>query len=89
MPLLDAALLKYSGEDNYKHPKADYIHKIFGMTDAELENECESKIWLSAYAANNPRSDFHWQCDACYDAVKGREDTEIYKRAYEKISHNI
>ena len=89
MPLLDVALLKYSGKDNYNHQKSDYIRKIFGMTDAELQKECERKIWLSAYADNNPRSDFHWQCDACYDAAKARKDTEIYDRAYKTIRCNI
>ena len=29
--------------------------------------ETERMIWLSAFANNNPRSDYHWRCDACYD----------------------
>lgn len=39
-------------------------------------------IWLSAYASNNPRSDYHWQCDACYDECKKRGKEDIYNRAH-------
>lgn len=88
--ILDDILVKYSGKDNFEHSKANYIQKIFIMTDAQLEKECEEKIWFSAYANNNPRSDFHWQCDACYDVAKERQkDAEIYKRAYETVKRNI
>jgi hypothetical protein len=87
---LDIALKKYHGNSNYHKPKADYIRKIFAMTDEELENECEQYIWLSAYASNNPRSDYHWQCDACYDAAKARDKkASIYVRAYERIENSL
>jgi hypothetical protein len=54
--------------------------------EKKLREECESKIWLSAYAANNPRSDFHWQCDACYDECKKRNKENIYDTAYKAVS---
>lgn len=84
------ALVKYAGLDNYRKPKADYINRLYGMTDDELSKECETKIWLSAYASNNPRSDYHWHCDACYDAAKDRdEQAAIYSNAYDKITRSI
>lgn len=42
------------------------------------------RIWLSAYANNNPRSDYHWQADACYDEAARRGKPELYVQAYEK-----
>ena len=75
--------MKYEGRDNYGNPKSEYIAKIVGMTDAELLKEAKDKIWLSAYASNNPRSDYHWHADAIYDECKRREKPEIYQRAYD------
>ncbi len=75
---------KYSGLDNYKQPKSDYLNKLANMDDNQLEVECGQMIWLSAYANNNPRSDYHWQCNACYDECMVRNKENIYKRAYNK-----
>ena len=77
---------EYKGYDNYGRPKKEYLDKIANMDDKKLAEETESKIWLSAYAANNSRSDYHWHCDACYDECQKREKPEIYKRAYNAIS---
>ena len=74
---------KYIGLDNSKNPKSNYIKKLSEMDDEKLYNECEQKIWLSAYANNNPRSDYHWHVDACYDECVNRGKVEIYKRAYD------
>ena len=52
--------------DNYGKPKSDYIDGLASMSDDDLRKACNKMIWLSAYANNNPRSDFHWKCDACY-----------------------
>ena len=68
--------------DNYAEKQDAYVKKLEGMTDEELFDEAKSKIWLSAYANNNPRSCFHWQCDATYDEAKRREKPEIYSRAH-------
>ena len=77
---------KYPGNDNYGRPKRLYIDKLAGLDDKKLYDECEQKIWLSAYASNNPRSDYHWQADACYDEAVRRGKPEIYKQAYD---HNV
>ena len=72
----------YSGNDNCGKPKTDYLNKITKMTDKELEDEGERMIWLSAFASNNPHSDFHWQVDAIYDECEKRGKINIYQRAF-------
>ena len=74
-----------TGLDNYQHPKQDYIARIKAMTDKELSAECESKIWLSAYAANNPRSDYHWHVDALWNECGRRNSPSIYDNAYKQV----
>jgi hypothetical protein len=59
-----------------------YRKKLAGMTDDDLLNEVESKVWLSGYAANNPRSEYHGQCDATYDEAKRREKVWLYQRGW-------
>jgi len=59
------------------------------MTNAELGEACEDKIWLSAYADNNPRSDYHWQCDACYDECVARDKVNIYELAHKRVSSSV
>lgn len=77
---------RFDGNDNYKRPKKDFLDKLQGLSDEQLEQETEQKIWLSAYAANNRRSDYHWQCDACYIECQRRGLPAIYERAYAKAS---
>lgn len=77
---------KYKGNDNDGNPKLDYIEKVLEMDNSELLAECEKTIWLSSYANNNTRSDFHWQVDACYDVCRIRECLDIYDRAWKKAS---
>ena len=85
--LVEGSILgKYNGVDSYKSPKTDYLKKIVSMDDKQLFQECKDKIWLSAYAANNPRSDYHWHCDGCYDEFARRGKKELYKQAWEKAS---
>lgn len=77
---------KYNGLDNHKKPKRAYLEKVVNMTDEELLKECVSKIWLSAFANNNPKSDYHWHCDCCYDECQRRNREDIYKKAYDEAS---
>lgn len=73
--------------DTDGNPKSEYIARLAGMTDADLYAECKDKIILSAYAANNPLSDLHWQCDATYDecSKRGKVD-DVYSKAHAAIS---
>jgi hypothetical protein len=83
-PTIDHFKNKYTGLDNDRRPKSEYLQKVVGMTDEALGKECESKIWLSAYANNNPRSDFHWHSDALWDECQHRGKPEIYEAAFNK-----
>lgn len=80
------ARLALKGEDNYGKPRQNFADKLNEASNSELLKIVEDRVWLSAYANNNPRSDYHWQADACYDAcrMRGREDIyrEGYARAY-------
>lgn len=79
---------RYIGNDNYGKPKISYLLKLTEMSDADLRKACESDIWLSAYANNNPRSDYHWMCDACYDECSRRGKPEIYSQSHKYVSSN-
>jgi len=71
--------------DNYGKPKSDYLAKIQSWDDDTLFNETKDKIWLSAYAQNNPRSDYHWQDDAIYDEWNKRNKLGEYSKAYKQV----
>ena len=75
--------------DNYGNPKTEYLDKLKAMGDKQLKDACEQMIWLSAYANNNPRSDYHWQCDACYDECASRDKKHIYESAYKYVSSSV
>lgn len=76
----------YTGKDNAGKPKSDYLARIAAMDAEPLAHETELKIWLSAFAANNPRSDYHWHCDACYDECQRRGRGDIYSTAHKRAS---
>jgi len=73
---------KYEGVDNYGKPKSQYLEELRAMIPEQLFARCKDMIWLSAYAANNSHSDFHWQCDACHDECKSRDKIDIYQKAF-------
>ena len=75
---------RFDGNDNSQKPRRDYVAKVLAMTPEQLEHETEHKIWLSAFAANNPRSDYHWHVNVCY-IVCGKHDG-MYQRAYDAAS---
>jgi hypothetical protein len=75
----------YTGNDNYGNPKSAFIKKLEGFTDEVFVDYAKDRIWLSAYANNNPRSDYHWQADACYDEAQRRGKPELYEQAYAKV----
>ena len=76
---------KYEGKNNYDIPKSIYLDKLKAKDDKELREACNQMIWLSAYTNNNPRSDYHWQCDACYDECDRRGKVNIYKQEHAKL----
>ena len=70
------------GKNNYGKPKQEYADKLAVMTEQELFKSTEQMIWLAAYASNNPRSDYHWQCDACHSECVRRNNVELYSAAH-------
>lgn len=74
--------------DNCGIPKQLYLDKLSKMTNKELGGACEKMIWLSTYANNNPRSDYHWKCDACYDECRKRKKESIYEKAYSCLTND-
>lgn len=78
--------IKLEGKDNYGKPRQNYADKIAALDEAAFLKDAELHIWLSAYANNNPRSDYHWQADACYSEAQRRGKPELYTQAWEKAS---
>ena len=62
-----------------------YVERLKNMPQELLEKETKRKIWLSAYANNNPRSIFHQQVDACYDELERRGDVGKYQELWEEV----
>ena len=76
------------GNDNDGKPRLLYAWRLWMMTDDALLHETEQKIWLSAYAANNRRSDYHWQVDVCYDECVRKGKPEMYDKALKQAKRS-
>ena len=66
--------------------KSEWHAKLEAMSDEELRKHCNKYIWLSAYARSNPRSDYHFLCDAGYGECQRRGKSEIYSEEFEKLA---
>lgn len=78
--------LTLAGNDNYGHPRQAFADKLAAADEAEYLKIAEEYIWLSAYASNNSRSDYHWKCDACYDEAIRRGYAYLYDQAHKRAS---
>jgi hypothetical protein len=74
------------GKDNYGKPRQDFADCIATMDDTAFVEKAEQYIWLSAYASNNPRSDYHWMATATYNEAERRGKPELYNRAWKRAS---
>jgi hypothetical protein len=74
------------GFDNSKNLKQNFADELAKASEEEFLDITEKFIWLSAYANNNPRSDYHWKADACYDEANRRGKPEIYQRAWKIVA---
>lgn len=81
-----ADVLIIEGNDNYGRPKQAYAERISRLSDPDFIKEADERIWLSDYANNNPRSDYHWQADACYDEARRRGKVYLYVQAHKQAS---
>lgn len=52
------------------------------MTDDEFVKACETQIWLSSFASNNPRAPAHKEVDLAYNEAVRRGKTWLYQRAW-------
>jgi hypothetical protein len=52
------------------------------FTDDEYLAKAEQQLWLSAFAANNPRAPAHAETDAAYAESKRRGKPWLYQRAW-------
>ena len=59
------------------------LEAIVDETEAFV-SEASQYIWLSAYASNNPTSDYHWMASACYYEAQRRDDPGLYQQAYDR-----
>lgn len=74
---------KYAGNDNYGRPKSQYLVGIVAMDDDKLSSETYQMIYHSARCNNNPRADWHWMVDACYDECAKRAG-DLYQKAFDR-----
>jgi hypothetical protein len=74
--------LQLEGKDNYGKPRQEFADRIAGYDEKEYLHHTETIIWLSAFANNNRRSDYHWQAVACFDEAARRGKPELYTKAY-------
>lgn len=78
--------LQLPGLTNYNNPRQGFADRIFAMSDDAFIKESAHYIWLSAYASNNPRSDYHWMTDACHDEATRRGKPGLYQTAWESVA---
>lgn len=80
--MLDAVQIE--GKCNYNKPRQAFADTIAGLNDADFVKRAETTIWLSVFANNNRRSDYHWQADVCSDEATRRGKPELYTQAYDQ-----
>ena len=80
--------MKLEGRDNYGKLRQEFADRIASLSDSAFVSETEKRIWLSAYAANNPQSDYHWQAQACYAEAQHRGKPELYRTAFNQTVAN-
>jgi hypothetical protein len=78
--------LTIEGTDNYGRPRQDFADMLAAAGNEEYMAIAEEYIRLSAYASNNPDSDYHWQAEACYDEAKRRGRPELYQAAWNRAA---
>ena len=84
--VLENGKLTIPGKSNDCHMRQEYADKLATMADDEFFKDCKQFIFLSAYATNNPRSDYHWMCDACILEGWRRNREDLYDKAHKEVS---
>jgi hypothetical protein len=81
--------VRLKGYNNKREPRQPFADHIATLDDASFVKDAETIIWLSAYANNNPHSDYHWQADACYDEALRRGKPELYNAAFTRVYNSV
>lgn len=76
-------MIKYTEEQELEYQ--NFLKEIENLTDEELQDKCEHYIWMSGYAANNQRSNYHRMVDALYSKCSREGKVNIYKAAYKEV----
>lgn len=76
--------LTLTGNDNSGKPRQLFADKLAAADDEAFVKIAEEYIWLSSYAANNRRSDYHWMCAACDAEANRRGKPGLFGRAYDQ-----
>lgn len=76
--------LVLKGRTNHSVPCQHFADSIGASDDEQFVQTATEIIWLSAYASNNTRSDYHWQASACYYEAQRRGKPELYQQAYDE-----
>ena len=79
--------LRISGMGN-EGPRQEFSDRLFELNDDDFVKRAETAIWLSAYAANNYNSDYHWHADICYYEALRRGKAELYEQAWKRASNS-
>lgn len=80
---------KYIRADHSDKQRQDieaFAGKLPEASDEMFLTLTERMIWLSAYAANNPKSAYHAMADLCHDEAARRGKPELYTQAHEQAS---
>ena len=81
--------LQLEGNDNYGNPRQAFADRLAAASDEGYLKMAEDRIWLSAYASNNARSDYHWQADAAYKEALRRGKPDLYNRAWKRAASTM
>jgi hypothetical protein len=72
--------MSYTEQQNLEF--SEFQERIKSWTDKHLYEETRRCIWLSAYAKNNPNSNYHRMCTECYRECSARGLEVFYDIAW-------
>lgn len=72
------------GTSNYGRPAQEWADKIAALGDEEFTEEAAEAVYWSAWASNNPTSDYHYEASACYYEAQRRGNPDLYQQAYNR-----
>jgi len=78
-----ARLRQVESPEEQQIKKEEFSKYIRGLTMEELKELTKSVIFLSAFANNNPHSDYHWEIRLCHTELQNRTgNTDLYDKLY-------